>query len=199
MNSLPEAIGNAQEQLGTKYSNDNTVIAYNQTHGLIGDGIEVLYNILSTYIPILPYTADVNSNNTYRNMLVAQNQNSTLYLASHSAGGVFENLMLQNAPYKQFSSNDINLTTQFSGVPIYSSTLADSTNHAGTKITYIQIKDGDFVPNILGFNSDSFLQTTTSLGKLPSLFGDSSPHSDYPSAISGQTSPDTRLIVINNP
>jgi hypothetical protein len=185
MNNVEEATKNGNDQLPQGLEDDKKVVAYNPSHGFIPDLIEVGYNLLSLYVPFLPNTSDINRSNAFRDELVEQNPNAPLSVAGHSAGGVFLAHTLQNAPKGQLEGSRV----QFSGTPVNNHKLNAVFDHAVTEnpkeSPIIQIRPGDTVAIILGANASNAGDVVGSILAIPSLFGDNSPHSPYPSGFDG--------------
>jgi hypothetical protein len=185
MNNVEEAKKNGNDQLRQDLKEEQKIIAHNPTHGFIPDLIEVGYNLLSLYIPILPNSADINRDNQFRDEWVRQNRDVPLSMAGHSAGGVNGAHMLQNAPDGQLKGSEV----QFSGTPVNNHKLNAVFDHAVTpdpkESPIIQIRPGDTVAIILGANARNAGDVVESILAIPSLFGDNSPHSPYPSGFDG--------------
>lgn len=219
MNSMVEAIANGLTQTGSGNGEASFVLAYNPTHGLVGDIIESAF--------------DTNLQGTVRSG-TARNLNSlfqqgidagpeSLHIYGHSQGGLLTWVAIKGLDFSQGKSPEVQLNTiQLSGAPVDAITFHDDTKEAGFKYEeqrFFQVNRPDEqvafglpktdsvadLPLVLGGNAQySDDPVTRSLGaifSLVTLFGSDSPHSNYscvscPLPESGSVNAQIRDIVI---
>jgi hypothetical protein len=150
---------------------------YNETHGIIGDLIEVGWNKgLGEYFGLT--TAAVGEDVAFAKILKEVNDNAIIDPYGHSQGGHETYLMVAEAP-GLFTGSWV----QLSGAPVNKDKAIDQLTAITGVEPIVQINEGDFVPTILGNNAQSVGDAFNAIGQFPALFTDESPHSHYPCTI----------------
>lgn len=198
MNSMEEAVVNGLMQTGHNNGEFSFVLAYNPTHGLIGDAIETMFDN-NMQGAVLSGTAR-NLNSLYRSALDAGP--NTLHIYGHSQGAVLTWVAIKGLDFSQDGRIDVSLNTiQLSGAPIDAMQFHRDADKAGFKdeenrvfqvnrpdetVFFGLLPKTDTVsdlPLYLGGNAqysdDPLARTLGALFTITSLFGEGSPHSNY--------------------
>jgi filamentous hemagglutinin len=198
MNSMAEAVVNGLTQTGHNNGEFSFVLAYNPTHGLIGDAIETMFD-KNSQGAVLSGTAR-NLNSLYRSALDAGPE--TLHIYGHSQGAVLTWVAIKGLDFSQGGRIEASLNTiQLSGAPIDAMQFHKDADKAGFKdednrvfqvnrpdetVFFGLLPKTDTVsdlPLYLGGNAqysdDPMARTLGALFTITSLFGKDSPHSNY--------------------
>ncbi|WP_431484019.1 hemagglutinin repeat-containing protein [Pseudomonas solani] len=197
MNSLSEAIVNGLMQSGSGDGDSSFVLAYNPTHGLVGDLIESAFD-KNLQGAVRSGTAR-NLNGLFQEGINSSSE--SLYIYGHSQGGLLTWVALKGLDFSKGSKPSVQINSiQLSGAPVDAVKFHGVAKEAGFKSdesrvfqinrpnekTSLGLPKTDAVadlPYILGGNS-KYSSDPTALGlgaffSLASLMGKDSPHSNY--------------------
>jgi filamentous hemagglutinin len=198
MNSMVEAIANGLMQTGSSNGTASFILAYNPTHGLVGDLIESVTdkNLQGT---IRSGTAR-NLNGLFQQAIDAGPQ--SLHIYGHSQGGLLTWVAIKGLDFSEGGSPTAELNTiQLSGAPVNAIQFHKDADKAGfkddrqrafqvnrpdEKVFFGLLPKTDTVsdlPLLLGgnatYSADPALRALGALFSLGKLFGEGSPHSNY--------------------
>lgn len=221
MNSMMAALSNGLMQSGSGNGGVSFVLAYNPTHGLIGDLIESAFD-KNLQGAIRSGTAR-NLNGLFQQGIDAGPD--ALHIYGHSQGGLLTWVAIKGLDFSNGGSPTATLNTiQLSGAPVDAKTFHDDAEAAGFEsddqrafqvnrpdetVFFGLLPKTDTVsdlPLFLGGNAkysdDPVERTLGALFTALSLFGEGSPHSNYscvtcPPSAPGSVDAQVRDIVIN--
>ncbi|MDT4802010.1 Hemagglutinin repeat protein [compost metagenome] len=199
MNSMMEALANGLMQSGSGNGGGNFVLAYNPTHGLVGDLIESAFD-KSLQGAVRSGTAR-NLNGLFQQGIDAGPE--TLHIYGHSQGGLLTWVAIKGLDFSQGKSPEVQLNTiQLSGAPVDAIQFHKDAEAAGfgdeerqrafqinrpdESVFFSLLPKTDTVsdlPLFLGgnaqYSNDPTARTLGALFTVISLFGEDSPHSNY--------------------
>ncbi|PYC29284.1 adhesin [Aquipseudomonas alcaligenes] len=221
MNSMMEAVANGLMQSGSSDGEASFVLAYNPTHGLIGDLIESATD-KNLQGAVLSGTAR-NLNGLFKQAIDAGPD--SLHIYGHSQGGLLTWVAIKGLDFSQGKSPVVEMNSiQLSGAPVDATKFHDDAQAVGFEgedqhifqvnrpdetVFFGLLPKTDTVsdlPLLLGGNAqysdDPIARTLGALFTVTSLFGAGSPHSNYscvtcPTSAPGSVETQIRNIVID--